>query len=195
MLLQMESEIKGAGQFMYCAGQLTVESNVFWDLDFKGYHGLGSVNDIPKLSMIHVCSPSLTRCELDHYYSLMKHVCPLVKDPICFQLLSMIMLLDTSSLIENDAVPLDAIGTSNCPNYPPEVNSSPCSYVVEVKKPRIEERFQEIESLQRHYINLLRKRCMKLDNTKLKLLGDTDVGLKRTMHCVKQLAEYVPFLK
>ena len=217
----MESEMTGTTQFMYCIGQLTVESDIFWDLEFKGYHGLESVNDIPKISTVNLCSQGLTKCELDHYYSLMKHICPLVKDAICFQLISMIMLLDTSSLIEDGVSTVDVMDTPNVSTDSREVNAPSLSHVFnddegnisatadydnnisignntckprENKKASIKERFQEINSLQKHYINLLRNRCMVLNNPKLRRLGDTDIGLKSTVLCIKQLAQYITVL-
>ena len=94
---------------MYIVGQLCESTNVFWELEFEGYHGLRSVNDIPKIGLDTVCCNRLTRSELDHYNGLLKHIAPLIRDAICFQLMSMIMLLDTSNIIDCDDICSDDI--------------------------------------------------------------------------------------
>ena len=47
----MESAKNGAEQFMFRTGQLSEERNPLWHLDFKGYHGLRSVSDIPIITI------------------------------------------------------------------------------------------------------------------------------------------------
>ena len=212
----MESANTGREQFMCGMGQLTEESNVFWGQELEGYHGLRSVNDIPRLALNGTIQnlQGMTKCEFDHYHSLMKHICPLVEDATCFLLISVIMLLDISNLIEDGVTPLDVFITSNTSIDPSEVRTpslsdvfddgdeitySAAAYITDrkkhcethgKKKSRMEERFHEINALQRHYIHLLRNRCMHLNNPKLRRLWDTDMGLKRTMVCLKQLAQY-----
>ena len=220
-IVQMESASTGSEQFMYRVGQLKEESNAFWDLEFKGYPGLRSVLDIPRLSMNTICCQRLTKSEVHHYYSLMKHVCPLVKDAISFTLITMIMLLDTSNLIEDVVTPLDVIDTSNSSIDSREVSTPSSSEVVddsngivssasecdnnipqdkkhretrETKAPNKEERFKSIKALQKYYVHLLRNRCVHLNIPKLRGMGDTDSDLKRTMLSLKQLAQYVPVL-
>ena len=51
--------------------------------------------------------------------------------------------------------------------------------------------FDEIKSLQEHYINLLKRRCMVLKGPQLRKLVDPE-GLKMIMICFKLLAQYVP---
>ena len=99
----MESAPTGKEQFMFMVGQLSDKTNPFWELEFEGYHGLRSVDDIPKNSLKYVCCQRLTRSELGHYYSLLRRVTPIVRNPVCFQLFSMILLLDTSNLIDCDS--------------------------------------------------------------------------------------------
>ena len=84
-------------------GQLSEKINPFWELEFVGYHGLRSVDDIPKNSLKYVCCQRLSRSELGHYYSLLRNVTPIVRNPVCFQLFTMILLLDTSNLIDCDS--------------------------------------------------------------------------------------------
>ena len=51
--------------------------------------------------------------------------------------------------------------------------------------------FDEIKSLQEHYINLLLRRCIVLKGPHLRKLIAPG-GLKMAMICFKQLAQYVP---
>ena len=83
-------------------GQLSEEMNPFWYQEFVDYRGLKSVDDLPKMSPNRVCFEKLSRTELEHFLSLIKSVKPLVKDNVCFQLMSLIMMFDTSNLIEED---------------------------------------------------------------------------------------------
>jgi hypothetical protein len=62
------------------------------------------------------------------------------------------------------------------------------------KSPSMGERFKGIKSLQKFYILLLRKHCLTVSNTKLRILSDDDKALNRIMFCIKQLAQYVPVL-
>ena len=105
---------------MYAVGLLSEKYNLFWEQEFTGYHGLKSVNHILKLSMNSACNEKFDRSQLDHYYSLMKYVCPVVKDEICFQLISMVMLFDTANLAEAVPTELDMEKTS----IPPSLTSS-----------------------------------------------------------------------
>ena len=216
VLLQFESAVTGREQFMYRAGLLSEETNVIWDLDFKGYHGLRSPNEILRISTDKMFRKSLKTHEVDHCNALMKHISPLIREPICYQLISLIMLLDTSNLIEDCVTPLDAICVPSNRIQPCEVNTpslldvydddgfswpdvyetiaagDKSSVTYGKKRPSVRQRFKEIKELQKYYIDLLRKRCMGLNNPKIRRLGDTDVGLKGTMLCLKQLAQYEP---
>ena len=220
----MESAISGKEQFMFLVGQLSEKANPFWELEFVGYHGLRSVNDIPKNSLKYVCCQRLTRSELGHYYSLLRNVTPIVRNPICFQLFTMILLLDTSNLIDadtstdeecmddntdylefidddtNPAIELVA-DDNNSTNGPPALvkigdkdGKEGREVVQKRKKPSMEERFKEIRQLQNHYISLLRNLCQKLDDPKIKALGESDKALNKSILCMKQLAQYVPVL-
>ena len=202
---------------MYTIGQLREETNVCWDLEFKGYHGLLSVNDIPRMSATAFFRKGLTKPQLDHVFEIIKFIVPLMKDPICFQLITMIMLLDTSNLIENLVTPLNVVHTSIQPAevrilsladvmYDSDEIPSPwnkcndtnlSSNVVQKKSNALEEirsrnekRFHEIRLLQKYYTQLLRNRCIHSNNPKLRRLGDTDLCFKRTVVYLKQLAQY-----
>ena len=121
----MESAADGRTQFMYSIGQLSEKYNLFWDQEFKGYHGLKSMDDIRRLSMNNLCCHRFGRTQLDHYYSLLKLVSPVVKDEICFQLMSMIMMFDTSNLIEDNISKLDTDENLRCsPLKPLEFDKS-----------------------------------------------------------------------
>ena len=222
----MESAISGKEQFMFLVGQLSEKVNPFWELEFIGYHGLRSVNDIPKNSLKYVCCQRLTRSELGHYYSLLRNVTPIVRNPICFQLFTMILLLDTSNLIDADSTDdeecmddnadyLEFIDEDTNPaiEHVPDDNSSTngppalisigdqdrkdgreTQVTLKRKKPGMDERFKEIRQLQKHYITLLRNLCQKLNDPKIKAIGESDKALNKSILCMKQLAQYVPVL-
>ena len=225
MILQLESAETGKEQFMFMVGQLSEKTNPFWELEFEGYHGLRSLDDIPKNSLKYVCCQRLTRSELGHYYSLLRRVVPIVRNPVCFQLFSMILLLDTSNLIDCDSSDDESDAEDNenaidfiedydsskeviAPDEPVTINGSPSLSEVEDKnregksevqehqrkKPRMDERFKEIRQLQKHYISLLRKLCQRKNDPKIKAIGESDKALKKTILCMKQLAQYVPVL-
>ena len=99
-IFQMESSNNGKEQFMYIVGQLSESTNMFWGLEFEGFHGLRSVNDMPKIGLKTLCCKRLASSELKHCQTLLQRISPLVKDAICFQLISMIMLLDTSNVVD-----------------------------------------------------------------------------------------------
>ena len=80
----MESATSGAEQFMFRTGQLRHESNIFWSIEFKNYHGLKSVEDIPFVSVDTVACNRFTPPQLEHYFSLMKYVKPLMRDTVSF---------------------------------------------------------------------------------------------------------------
>ena len=200
---------------MYTVGQLREETNVCWDLEYKGYHGLLSVNDIPRMSATAFFRRDLTKPQLDQIFGIIKFIVPLMKDPICFQLITMIMLLDTSDLIENLVTPLNVVHTSIQPEevrilsltdvmYDSDEIPSPgnndtnlSSNVVRKKsnalekiRSRNEKRFHEIRLLQKYYTQLLRNRCIHSNNPKLRRLGDTDLSLKQTVFYLKQFAQF-----
>ena len=215
----MESAEEGKRQFMFANGQLSEEYDLFWDKEFKGYHGLQSMDDIKMLSMDSMCSQKLTQTELDHYYMLMRRVCPMMRDEICFQLLSMVMMFDTTGLIDDDSLSLVGDDNSNTssntstdssrtsrsvspptnrnPTDPPMCNSSSNNDgssnmehdgILLGPKINTQNGFGEIRVLQKHYIHLLRRRCMFLKGPLLRRLGDPD-GLEKIMHSFKLLAQ------
>ena len=91
----------GAEQQMYRYGQIREEMNPLWSLDFKSYHGLHSVHDIPLFTLEHIACQRLSADEIKYCNALMKRLSPLIRNPMPFYLISMIMLLDTSS-VEKD---------------------------------------------------------------------------------------------
>jgi hypothetical protein len=87
---------------MFRTGQIRHESNLLWYLEYKGYHGLKSVSDIPLFTCKQIASQSLTPNQLVNCGRLCELFKPLMMDTVCFQLISMIMMLDTSNLIYED---------------------------------------------------------------------------------------------
>ena len=87
---------------MLRVGLLRPEYDVFWRQEFVGYHGLKSVSDIPFVSTEDVCCGRLTPYDLHCCSSLIKRVSPLMANPISYQLITMIMLLDTTNVSNTD---------------------------------------------------------------------------------------------
>lgn len=205
---------------MYAIGQLTEEYDLFWDQEFNGYHGLKSMEAITRISMNGMCGQKLTQTELQHYYTLMSRVCPIVKDEICFQLLSMVIMFDTTAMSEDDSISfywddnsnqsLNSLETAGSTSSSGAINSPWLSisdvntnnagsgnmaHNESVPEPNTTRHngFGEIKVLQRHYIYLLRRRCMLLKGPLSRRLGDPD-GMKNIMNSFKLLAQYVPAL-
>ena len=95
---QMQSAKSGEEQLMLRVGILRPEYDVFWRQEFVGFHGLKSVSDVPFVSTEDVCCGRLTPYDLNCCSSLIKRVSPLMANPITYQLITMIMLLDTSNV-------------------------------------------------------------------------------------------------
>ena len=87
---------------MIRVGLLRPEYNVLWRQEFVGFHGLKSVSDIPFVSTEDICCGRLTPYDLHCCSSLIKRVSPLLANPISYQLITMIMLLDTSNVDNSD---------------------------------------------------------------------------------------------
>ena len=188
----MESASSGAQQLMFRTGQLREESNIFWSLEFKNYHGLRTVIDIPYISMGTVMGKRLTSNQLEHYRGMIGYLKPLMEDPICFQLISMVMLLDTSDLsddvITSSVIDKDDV-TRNISHHildtnPSTSQNSVCSHL------RVGQRFQEIKSLHKHYVRLFHSRCIHSNNPELETLGGNNQSLNSTMQAIKQIAYY-----
>ena len=217
----MESASSGREQFMYRTGQLKAESNICWDLEFNGYHGLRSVNDIPNTRINKLCSQKLTKNQILRCYSLMNHIFPLIKDDTCFKLLTIIVLFDTSGIVSDDVASIDTVSVPSSSSSLSNVTTSVPSNVMESrgelvvsgslsnesttrdrigcemvakKKPKTDDRFRDIKELQKYYVHLLKNHCKHLNNPKLRRLGDTEFSLNRTIYCCKQLSQYAKLL-
>ena len=92
----------GAEQFMLRVGILRPESNILWDQEFIGYHGFRDVSDIPLTAIEHICGNRLPQYDLNCMSTLMKRLTPLMRNPISFQLITMIMMLDTHNILSDD---------------------------------------------------------------------------------------------
>ena len=170
----MESASSGAQQLMFRTGQLREETNIFWGLEFKNYHGLRNVIDIPHITLDTVMGRCLTSNQLEHYRGMVRYLKPLMEDSICFQLISMVMLLDTSDLSDNE----------NADTVPSTSQNS-----ISNKLP-VEQRFQEINALHKHYVRLFHSRCIHSNNSELETLGGNNQLLNSTMQAIKQIAYY-----
>ena len=176
----MESATSGAEQFMFRTGQLRHESNIFWSIEFKNYHGLKSVEDIPFVSVDTVACNRFTPPQLEHYFSLMKYVKPLMRDTVSFHLISMVMLLDTSNLTDDNPLP-DKYGESS-------EKLSDNDHAI------VEERFQGIKALQKHYVNLFHDHCIRHKKREIESLGGTEEELNRTMSNIKHISNLIALL-
>ena len=212
----MESAASGAEQFMYRTGQLKESSNVFWSQEFTGYHGLKSVFDIPFVTTDTVCRKKLSSTEYQHYRQLINYISPIMKDSICFHLISMILLLDTTNIKEDDAslvyedgemaVSNQSTTNRNGSNWGqptlPFFNSDDNNALdlrnkdktTNTERRTANNAFLEIKTLQRHYIDLFHHRCLHLNNTDIKSVADTDEELKKTMSNIKCIEYYISLL-
>ena len=90
---------------MYRNGQLREESNPLWFLEFKGYHGLQSIDDFPMLTIDSVSKgwayEAVTKKQIIILKTSIKELAPLIRDTICFYLLTMVMMFDSSDLNES----------------------------------------------------------------------------------------------
>ena len=142
-----------------------------------------------------------------------------MKDSICFHLISMIMLLDTTNIKDDDGERLvykndtsevtsqfqsnDNLAESNrgqlksfslisVDNNALDLRSK--SIVASNKRGTTNNSYLEIKTLQRHYIDLFHHRCLHLNNPALKSVGDTDEELKNTMSNIKCIEYYISLL-
>ena len=177
----MESATSGAEQFMFRAGQLREESNIFWSLEFKHYHGLKSVLDIPFVSVNTVACNRLNPTQLEQYYGLTKHLQPLMRDTILFHLISMIMLLDTSNLSD---------GYSNFDSQGQEEYQD----LSMNDRVSIVKRYQDITILQKHYANLFHNQCIERKTEELRCFGETEEEMNRTIANIKDLSYLISLI-
>ena len=94
----MQSAKSGEEQFMLRVGIIRPEYDVFWRQEYVGYHGLKSVSDSSFVSTEMISCGRLTPYDLHCCSSLIKRVSPLMANPISYQLITMIMLLDTTNV-------------------------------------------------------------------------------------------------
>ena len=83
---------------MLRVGIIRPEYDVFWRQEYVGYHGLKSVSDSSFVSTEMISCGRLTPYDLHCCSSLIKRVSPLMANPISYQLITMIMLLDTTNV-------------------------------------------------------------------------------------------------
>ena len=214
----MNSAISGEEQFMFRVGLLRPESNVLWDHEFIGYHGLKSVSDIQFVTTEDVACGRLSQYDLNCCCSLAKRVSPLMANPISFQLITMIMLLDTShvegaehtrpekqnrfdddSLQSNssfkECVPsLSEVYFGNDISFQPRVECSreglTCGKGNKRRRQDGKERFKGVKILQGHYMHLLKVHCKYIGEANGGYLGNTDERLFETMNCIRKVAKY-----
>merc|ERR1719367_68449 len=134
----------------------------------------------------------LTSNQLEHYRGMIGYLKPLMEDPICFQLISMVMLLDTSDLSDDDitsSVINKGDDTRNISHHILDTNPSTSQNSV-TSHLRLSQRFQEIKSLHKHYVRLFHSRCIHSNNPELETLGGNNQLLNSTMQAIKQIAYY-----
>ena len=214
----MQSATSGEEQFMFRVGLLRPESNVLWHHEFTGYHGLKSVSDIQFVTTEDVACGRLSQYDLNCCYSLAKRVSPLMANPISFQLITMIMLLDTShvdvadhtipetqnrfdddslqssSSFEECVPPLSEVYFGNDISFQPRVECSreglTCGKGNKRRRQDGKERFKSVKILQGHYMHLLKVYCKYIGEANGGYLGNTDERLFETMNCIRKVAKY-----
>ena len=195
--LQMLSAQTGEEQFMFRAGLLRSESNILWRQEFVGYHGLQSVSDIPLTTLTIVSCGRLSEYDLECCSSLGKRLAPLMRNPISFQLITMIMLLDTSNINTTNLTPsekqLDDDSTQSSSSLeecvPPLREICLRNYLNDTGL-TLKERFHGVRTLQDHYMHLLKVHCKFMGEENGGYLGNTDERLFETMGCIRKVAEY-----
>ena len=214
----MQSATSGEEQFMFRVGLLRPESNVLWHHEFTGYHGLKSVSDIQFVTTEDVACGRLSQYDLNCCYSLAKRVSPLMANPISFQLITMIMLLDTShfdvadhtipetqnrfdddslqssSSFEECVPSLSELYFGNDISFQPRVEcykeGLTCGKNNKRRRQDAKERFQGVKLLQGHYMHLLKVHCKYIGEANGGYLGNTDERLFETMDCIRKVAQY-----
>ena len=214
----MQSATSGEEQFMFRVGLLRPESNVLWHHEFTGYHGLKSVSDIQFVTTEDVACGRLSQYDLNCCYSLAKRVSPLMANPISFQLITMIMLLDTSHVdVADHTIPetqnrfdddslqssssfeecvpsLSELYFGNDISFQPRVEcykeGLTCGKNNKRRRQDAKERFQGVKLLQGHYIHLLKVHCKYIGEANGGYLGNTDERLFETMDCIRKVAQY-----
>ena len=91
---------------MYRYGQLTEESNPLWYLEFKGYHGLKCLNNLPFFNIENFCNKArrdiFSKEQIATANQMIRELTPIVRDSICFYLITMVLMLDTSNLKDKE---------------------------------------------------------------------------------------------
>ena len=203
---------------MFRVGLLRPESNVLWHHEFTGYHGLKSVSDIQFVTTEDVACGRLSQYDLNCCYSLAKRVSPLMANPISFQLITMIMLLDTSHVdVADHTIPetqnrfdddslqssssfeecvpsLSELYFGNDISFQPRVEcykeGLTCGKNNKRRRQDAKERFQGVKLLQGHYMHLLKVHCKYIGEANGGYLGNTDERLFETMDCIRKVAQY-----
>ena len=214
----MQSATSGEEQFMFRVGLLRPESNVLWHHEFTGYHGLKSVSDIQFVTTEDVACGRLSQYDLNCCHSLAKRVSPLMANPISFQLITMIMLLDTSHVdVADHTIPetqnrfdddslqssssfeecvpsLSEVYFGNDISFQPRVEcykeGLTCGKNNKRRRQDAKERFQGVKLLQGHYMHLLKVHCKYIGEANGGYLGNTDERLFETMECIRKVAKY-----
>ena len=195
----MLSARNGEEQFMFRAGLLRSESNILWRQEFVGYHGLQSVSDIPLTTLKVVSCGRLSEYDLECCSSLGKRLAPLMRNPISFQLITMIMLLDTSNMNTSNLTPFETQNQLDDGSTQSSASVEQCIPPIRETCFRndlndtgltLKERFHGVRTLQDHYMHLLKVHCKFMGEENGGYLGNTDERLFETMECIRKVAEY-----
>ena len=90
------------------------------------------------------------------------------------------MLVDTSNLTDDNPLP-DKYGD-------PSEKLSDNDHAI------VEERFQGIKALQKHYVNLFHDHCIRHKKREIESLGGTEEELNRTMSNIKHISNLIALL-
>ena len=163
-----------------------------WEREFDGVCDL---NKLKFLRMEQVNCGRFTAEQFGHWDKMVKYLAPIVQDDISFQILSMIILLDTEATVQR-AVDRDADLNNLCRNngsdgqpvtrevrLPPKMMKA--KIAVRCDK---EQLLAPINTIRNQYISLLHRRREVLGCEKLKELTDLG-GLQKVMVHLRHIAQ------
>ena len=180
----MESASSGAEQFMFRTGQLREESNIFWSLEFKNFHGLRSVANIPFVSVDTVACNRFSPSQYEEYFNLIEYLKPIMRDTTSFHLISMMMLLDSSNITADCSVSTAQTTGANMD----------CEDLSQNHRATIEKRFQDIKAIQKHYSNLFYNHFVERKRKASTHFGGTEEEINKIIYSIKKLSKLISVL-
>ena len=175
-IIKMETAQSPKDQLRYLMGHLKRGNE--WEMDFKH---ICDLNELEFLGMNRVNCDRFGETEMEIYKQTIDYVGPVIRDDVSFQILVMIILLDTDLAVTPDI---------------------PAKVPLKFMKPRLREmqnaqtRLMKVTSLQKQYINLLHRRGESLGGEdKVRELTTDPYGIRRIAEHGREIAVHlVPYL-